>query len=400
METKSLEARRIMKNVLIRGPLLTQSGYGCHSRQIVKWLLSKHDINVACQVLPWGNTPWFVDANALNGLVGKIMSKSGPLNSPYDVSVQVQLPNEWDPKLGKFNVGITAAVETDKCNPEWITACNKMDLIIVPSTHAKSNLTNTGEVKTKIIVVPESYVEAIAKPATSLQIQSLPTFSTPFNFLVFGQLTGNNAMNDRKNTFFTLKWLIEEFKDDPSVGIILKTNIGRNTLIDRNNVVGMINQLLGETRKGQFPKVHILHGDMSDDEVAALYKHPQVKALVSLTRGEGYGLPILEAATSGLPVVATGWSGHLDFLKHGKYISIYYQLEAIHQSRIDNKIFMPGARWANPSEQDFKKRISKFRNSSAIPQEWAVELQTKLLELYSFDAISKQYDEALTGIIC
>lgn len=388
------------KTVLCRGPVLTQSGYGVHARQIARWLLANQNVDVSFQPLQWGDTPWLIDNTKLDGLVAAVMKKSvnpSP-ESPFDVTIQLQLPNEWDPKLGKFNVGVTAGVETDKCNPEWTVACNKMSMIIVPSEHTKLNLLSQGPLTVPIVVVPEAFSDACLKKADDLPVSSLPTFSTPFNFLIFGQITGNNPFNDRKNTFFTLKWLFETFKDDPDVGIIMKTNAGRNTLIDRNNTMGMIRNVAQEARKGAFPKVHLLHGDMSDNEVAALYVHPQVKALVALTRGEGYGLPILEAAASGLPVIATNWSGHLDFMNHGKFISIYYQLAAVHQSRIDKNIFIPGSRWAEPSEQDFKKRVMKFRTSSTTPKEWAVELQTKLQSMYNFEQISKRYDETFKEV--
>lgn len=387
-----------MKKVLLRGPVLTQSGYGVHTRQVARWLLANPNLNVSFQPLPWGDTPWILNADSHGGMVGEIMKKSTPITPDIDVSIQLQLPNEWDPKLARFNVGMTAAVETDKCNPQWTAACNAMNLIIVPSNHAKTNLLSNGPLTVPIVVVPEAFSDACLKNPTDLPVDVLPTFSTPFNFLIFGQITGNNPHNDRKNTFFTLKWLFETFKDDPDVGIVIKTNAGRNSLIDRNNSMNMIKQVTNESRKGTFPRVHFLHGDMSDEEIGALYVHPQIKALVSLTRGEGYGLPILEAAASALPVIATDWSGHLDFLGHGKFVSIYYQLQEVHQSRIDGNIFMPGSRWAMPSEQDFKKRVLKFKTSSATPKEWAVELQKKLQSMYSFEQISKRYDEVFREV--
>jgi glycosyltransferase involved in cell wall biosynthesis len=266
-----------------------------------------------------------------------------------------------------------------------------MDEVIVPSNHVKDCLTNTGTVTKQISVVPESYVDAIR----STEHPRLPSYSTEFNFLVFGQFTGNSYMNDRKNTFNTIKWLCEAFKDDPAVGIVVKTNMGRNTKIDRSVVKNTLKQLLKDVRKGPYPKVHFLHGDMYDDEVASLYVHPQIKALVSLTRGEGFGLPTLEAAASGLPVIATGWSGHLDFLKQGKFVSVTYQLGEIHPSRIDGRIFVQGSRWANASEEDFKKRVLKFRNNNDIPREWAAELGQRLRITHSFESISRLYDELL-----
>lgn len=384
-----------MKTVVFSAPAITRSGYGEHSRQVARWLLNRSDVDARFVLTPWGDTPWVIDSNEHDGLVGKILARSTPPVSTPDVSIQLKLPNEWDPKLAKFNVGMTAAVETDVCNPEWAAHCNKMNLVIVPSKHAKANLSSAAGLVTPIIVVPEAFSDACATD----NLPKHSDFPTSFNFLVFGQITGNNPYNDRKNTFLTIKWLNEAFKDDPDVGIILKTNVGRNTLIDRNITKNMLTQVIKETRKGAGPRHYLLHGDMSEAEVASLYKHPQVKALVSLSRGEGFGLPILEAAASGLPVIATNWSGHLDFMNEGKFISVFYQLQPVHDSRVDNKIFMKGARWAEPSEEDFKKRIVKFRNSPSTPREWAKNLEASLHRTHSFEAISKAYDEAFKDIL-
>lgn len=386
----------LMKTVVLRGPALTQSGYGVHTRQVARWLLQRPDFDVKFMTLPWGDTPWLLDGDLHDGLVGEIMKRTVPPTFKADISFQLQLPNEWDPSIAPINIGITAGVETDRCSPEWVEACNRMTAVVVPSQHTKTNLTNSGAITKPLFVIPEAYCDAIR----STDLPEMPTFSTPFNFLVFGQLTGNNPENDRKNIFYTIKWLCEVFKDDPEVGIVLKTNVGKNSLIDRGMTRGLITAVANDSRKGgKGPKVHLVHGDMNDSEVAALYKHPQIKALVSLTRGEGYGLPILEAAASGLPVIATGWSGHLDFLRHGKYVSVYYQLADVHASRIDGRIFVKGARWAMPSEEDFKKRALKFRQSHSTPKQWASELATVLQDKYSLTSIMTMYDQVLKEFI-
>jgi len=133
-----------MKNVLIRAPLLSISGYGVHSRQIYRWLKTYEDINVKTHIVNWGRTSWLVNPDFHNGLVGEIMKSSTDVHKGFDLSIQVQLPNEWDPNLSRINVGVTAAVETDRCNPEWINCCNRMDAVIVPSEHTKSVLVNSG----------------------------------------------------------------------------------------------------------------------------------------------------------------------------------------------------------------------------------------------------------------
>lgn len=380
------------KRVIFRGPVLTQSGYGVHARQIARWLLSKDGIDLSFQVLPWGDTPWLLNKDLHDGLIGKIMERTPDVSGRrFDVSIQLQLPNEWDPSLATYNVGITAGVETDICNPEWIDACNKMSCVVVPSAHAEKSMRNVGTIKVPVHVIPEAFSDAIVQEnKTSIDEE---VFSTNFNYLLFGQITGENPENDRKNIFYTVKWFCEEFKNDPNVGLVIKTNLGKNTKIDSEATKNLFSKLLDEVRKGSnFPKVHLLHGEMSDEEVASLYRHPQIKALITATRGEGFGLPILEAAASALPIIATNWSGHVDFLRHGKFIEVDYKLDRIHPSRIDQRIFMEGAKWAHPIESDFKKKISKFKEANSIPAGWARELATKIREHYSFDSISKRYE--------
>mgnify|MGYP003137472545 FL=1 len=128
---------------------------------------------------------------------------------------------------------------------------------------------------------------------------------------------------------------------------------------------------------------------------SAVYQNEKIKGLVSATRGEGYGLPLLEAAACGLPVLATNWSGHLDFLKNGKFISFDYKLEPIHESRVDNSIFIPGTRWAEVDEKDYKRKVRKFYKASQKPNEWAEKLQGTIREKYSQKAISEIYSKLL-----
>lgn len=383
-----------MKKVVFRGPILTQSGYGVHGRQIAKWLLSKKDVDVKFILTPWGDTPWILDKSRYDGLVEKIMERTTGPDYKADISFQLQLPNEWDPQLSPINVGITAAVETDLANSEWVSACNKMSCIVLPSNHALKSLQNAGNLTVPAHIIPESFNEEITKEASQIDLDFI---KTSFNFLLFGQLTGNNPYNDRKNLLFTIKWMCEAFEKDDDVGLIIKTNAGRNTKIDRNIVLKNLDALAKEVRKSINPKIYLLHGELSDSEVASLYKHPKLKALVSLTRGEGFGLPILEAAAAGLPVIATGWSGHMDFMKHTKFISVESKLSQIHPSRVDNQIFVQNSKWAEPLESDFKKKILKFKSSSSTPKEWAIEGSKKIVDLYNHAEISKLYDEKLSN---
>jgi glycosyltransferase involved in cell wall biosynthesis len=380
------------KQVVFQAPLLTQSGYGCHARQVARWLFDREeteqDIEVFVKPLSWGRTPWLLNPNALDGLVGKIIQHSTPCKKP-EVSIQLQLPNEWDPFLANYNIGMTAVVETDKCNPKWIDAVNAMDLVIVPSQFCKNTLLASGEVKTEVIVIPESYFDEACQP-NNIELDNI---TTDFNFLVFGQITGLNPENDRKNLFYTVKWIAEAFAGCQNVGVIIKTNLGRNTTIDRTGTQKMLTDLVAQVAKPSGPKFYLLHGEMTNKELSGLYQNSKVKALVSLTRGEGFGLPLLEAAVSGLPVIATGHSAHTEFLGKGKYIKVEYNLAPIHPSRVDNNIFIEGARWAQVHETDARRKLVKFYKSPEVPRKWAEDLKEVLRNEYSFSSIKNKYDQ-------
>jgi glycosyltransferase involved in cell wall biosynthesis len=377
-----------MKNVIIRAPLLSYSGYGTHARQIFKWLLTRSDFNVSTQILQWGNTSWMINPEMEDGFVSDVMSRSIQENSKSDISFQVQLPDEWDSSVAKFNVGVSAFVETDLCNPDWIQKVNQMDLVIVPTNHIRDTILRTGKPTTPVHVVPESYLEEIEENLNPLPLD----LDTSFNFLIVGQFTGGTPRNDRKNLLNTMKWIFEEFSDDPDVGLIVKTNHGRGTKIDREITRQKISQVISEVRPGPYPRVHLIHGNLTNREVASLYNVESVKCLVSLTRGEGFGLPLLEASAAKIPVIATNWSGHLDFLNVGKFIPVNYKLVEIPEDRIDGRIFKKGFRWADADEIDFKKKIRKFRHNYDKPNQWAADLSDRLKSTFSQKAVCEKYD--------
>lgn len=386
-----------MKEILVRGPVLSNSGYGVHSRQIARWLIER-GANVTFQVLPWGETNWIINDEFENGLIKEIFKRTNyNPNKIYDISFQIQLPHEWDTKLAKQNIGITAGVETDRCNPDWIQNVLMMDKVVVPSTFTKKSFTTTSSVlDNKIVVIPESFDdEFLNENPKEIDFK----LNTKFNFLIFGQITGNNVLNDRKNIFYTIKWLCETFKSDPDVGIIIKTNAGKSSKIDKNIVRNIFSKSIEELNKGEFPRIQLLHGFLNQEEINSLYRNQKIKALVSLTRGEGYGLPLLEAATCGLPVITTNWSGQLEFLNKGKFVGIDYTLEKIHQSRVDNKVFIKDAQWAQVLEDDFKRKIKKFKSAPEFPQQWAKDLSIKLKDSFNFKSIINLYENEFKIIL-
>ncbi len=387
-----------MKKVVLRAPVLTQSGYGVHSRQVARWLIGlaeANQINLTIQCVPWGDTTWFTNADALDGLVGKLFKYSGADVPGADVSFQVILPNEWE-NIAKHNVGITAGIETDRCHPSWINAVNNMSTVVVPSEHSKKCFTNTGKTNKDIIVIPESFPDVITQDPDLKKF----SFDTDFNFLVFGQLTAMNFKDDRKNIFNTLKVLINTFKDKEDVGIILKSNVGRSTIMDFKQIQGVLTEALTAIGHKGSPRVYLLHGNMSDEDLRDLYKNPKVKALISMTRGEGFGLPILESAACAVPVVATKWSAHTEYMKRDSYLDIKYDLVEISDSRADGNLFVKGMKWAEASEKSAIEEIEKLYKYYYVYEKRAKAHQEKILESHCFDSIKNQYQEHFYNLLC
>lgn len=379
-----------MRKVLLRGPLLTASGYGEHARQFFRWLETRDDIEFKVQCLNWGTTTWYLDRDLEEGLIGRIMAKTDVNeNDKFDISIQVQLPDEWDPKLAMYNIGVSAFLETNRCSYEWAQCCNKMNRVIVPSDHALKGIEAYGQQSTKIDVVNECYNPLINSPDYSFDLK----LKTDFNFLIVSQLTGNTRESDRKNILNTIESFCESFKDNRDVGLVIKTNLGRSTLDDRKNTEMLMSSITKRVKKSEFPRIYMLHGLLTPEEMGAVYRDKKIKCLVSLTRGEGYGLPLLEASVCGLPVIATNWSGHLDFLK--SFVKIDYDLKQIPDERVDGRIFQKGMLWANPSLDDFKRKVVEFKDNPGKAKKEAKKQSKVNSSKFSQLAFNREMNEVL-----
>ena len=389
--------------VLLRAPLLTNSGYGVHSRQLFKWLDDRHDIDLTVECLGWGQCPWTVHQTKDDCIYQRIMNKSKPIEKgSYDVTFQVQLPDEWDPTLGKKNVGVTAAVETDRCYQKWVECCNRMDAVIVPSKFTKNVIKRSGRLTTKISVIqewPDGGINSIRDIPNSYDLDHLYKFpiENKYNFLIMGLLTSNDTSCDRKNLIQTMKWIFEEFQSEPEVGIVLKTSFGKGTTTDKAFTRGYLKQALPVIRKGNNP-VHLIHGNLSTEEVRSLYSHPNIKAYAMATRGEGYGLPFIEAGLASLPIIATNWSGHLEFLKKDLFFPVDYKLKEIPDKKVNERIFMKGSKWAEPDEVSFKKMIRYVYENQKEAFETAEKLSKHIVENFYQDVIIERYDKFLKEI--
>lgn len=396
-----------LPKLVLKAPVLTASGYGVHSRQVLRALLAFGQFDVSIKPITWGQTPFIYGDDPLINVIKNLSAKYEQEHAAgfrdYDVSIQVTIPNEFE-KMAKVNIGITAGIEVDRVSPSWIVKANEVvDLVIVPSHHSAKTFGGveyTDPSGQKLHLQKPITVCAEGADARFFNTNPLPPedhehlkFDTKFNFLSVGLGLDKPFGEDRKNLSALIKWFCERFKDDKEVGLVLKVSLVNNSLMDFEMTQKRINEFKALSGAGEFPRIHLVHGRMTDREMAALYKHPQIKAYVSLTHGEGFGLPILEAAACGLPIIATDWSGHTDFLTidgKKKFVPIEFDLKEIPDSAVWNGVMEKGTRWAEAREEDAKLKMKKVVLSYDKPKEWAVELAEHVKQNYTLEKVSYQ----------
>lgn len=348
------------KTVIVMGPVATRSGYGNHTRDIVRSLIRSGKYDVKVISLPWGECPMTaLDPEADVDIINCIVTTQ--INYQPDIHIQVSVPNEFQ-AYGKYNIGITAGIETTVCAPEWIEGCNRMDKIITVSEHSKKVFHDTvfdkvddktkqkvGELKLEkpIDVLFEGVdVDIFHKESNIKQtvIDQLREVKESFAFLFVGHWLKGDIGQDRKDVGMLIKVFAEAFKNKTSrnkPALILKTSGATFSIMDRDAIMARISSILAPYGN-KAPNVYLLHGDMTEEEINSLYNHPKVKAMVSLTKGEGYGRPLAEFGTSEKPIIASGWSGHVDFLKPDCSILLPGKLTDVHASAADNHILAQG----------------------------------------------------------
>jgi glycosyltransferase involved in cell wall biosynthesis len=398
--------------LVFQAPVATRSGYGDHARDLLQSLfdLDKYDV----KVIPtrWGNTPQNqLDATTefgqktLNNIIAN-------LDKQPDVYVQVTVANEFQ-AIGKYNIGITAGVETTIAPKEFIDGCNKMDLILVPSKFAKEVLQTTSFSEVDKRTNQKIRDISITKPIEVLfegvdmnifgkkqESDVLKDIETDFNFLFVGHWLSGDLGQDRKDVGMMIKTFCTIFKNTPKdkqPGLILKTSTAGFSVMDRESITNKITELTKEFGK-QCPPVYLLFGDMTTSEIASLYQHPKVKTMVSFTKGEGYGRPLAEFATTGKPIVVSKWSGHIDFLPESNTLYLDGQLTKVHPSAA-NQFLLEESSWFSVNYSNAaQKLLDVFKNYSKN-LETSNGLKSNIENKFSLDKMTEEFGKILNRYV-
>ena len=357
--------------VIVSCPADTFSGYGARSRDIVLPIIKSGNYDVKILPQRWGSTPWgfLQDENPDHKLIKECFLNSPQFTKQPDVWIQITVPNEFQ-SVGKFNIGVTAGIETTVCAPQWIEGLNRMNLNLVSSEHAKKVFENSKfekrnqqsqQVEGKIELT--SPIEVLFEGANLDIYKKLETLNTQvkdvlddikedFNYLFVGHWLQGDIGQDRKDVGMLIKTFLETFKGKKQrPGLILKTQSATPSVMDREEILDKIRKI-EEVIGGDLPSIYLLHGEFTDEEINELYNHPKVQAHISFAKGEGFGRPLLEASISGKPVIAPNWSGHIDFLDAEMSTLLTGQITQIHHSAVVQDMLIPESGWFTV---DYKK---------------------------------------------
>jgi len=394
--------------LLFQAPIATRSGYGDHSRDILKSLFDLDTYDVKIVPTRWGNTPQDqIDPQTEFGqkILSNIVTQ---INKQPDIFIQVSVANEFK-KVGKYNIGITAGVETTLAPQEFIQGSNLMDLVITPSEFTKDTLIKTiytqvdkntqqpvGELKvtTPIEVLFEGVNLDVFNSKSKSSI--LDSVDTDFNFLYVGHWLQGNLGQDRKDTGMVIKTFCTVFKDLPKnqqPGLILKTSAAGFSVGEREIVADKIKQVT-EEYGDKCPPIHLIFGDLSESELNSLYNDKKVKAMLMFTKGEGYGRPLAEFATTGKPILVSNWSGHVDFLPKENTVFLEGELTPVHPSA-QNKFLLKESKWFTV---DYSKAAQKifdvFKNYKKYEKD-SKGLKTNIKKNFSLDKMTTKLGEIL-----
>ncbi len=348
------------RKILVRGPALSQTGYGEQTRFALRALRKREDIfDIYIINTDWGKSNWIWANTDERQWIDQMISKTTTLpreNPMLDMSLQVTIPNEWE-KMSPYDIGYTAGVETTKVSKNWINKSNEMQKIVFVSSFSEEifNKTVYFEEDKKQYLKNNTETAFVNYGIRNFESEEVDVdFAYDFNFLAACQ------WGPRKHLDNLINWFVEEFQDE-EVGLVLKTNLIKNSIIDRRVTTRKIQNML-DLYPNRKCKIHLVHGYLSDGQLQSLYRNPKIKALVTTTHGEGFGLPIFEAANNELPIAAPDWSGYCDFLyskdKKNKskplFAKIDFELKEVQPQNVWGDVIIADSKWAYAKEKSFK----------------------------------------------
>ena len=393
----------IKQTLLFRGPIKTRSGYGAHSRDLLESLYKMDLFDIKIDSCGWGSTPLTAleEGNEFHNWINENIVTT--VTEQPDIYVQVTVPNEFQ-RFGRFNIGVTAGIETTVASKSWVDGCNRMDHIITTSTFSRDVLLQTVYNETENTTGKLVKQYRIEKPISVL-FEGVDTniYNNEFKgidfditekdaFLFVGHWLKGDLGQDRKDVGMLIRCFIEAFKDEEvKPALVLKTSSASFSVKQREEFRKKIEDIVKQSNVKTPPSIYLLFGELSNEEMNELYNHPKIKAMVSITKGEGFGRPLLEFTMTGKPVIASNWSGHKDFLPMDKAIMVGGSLTEVHESVIDDFI-IKGSKWFTANYNEFAEVLKLVQKDYDKFLEKSEQLRVFNSENFTLDNMKDKFE--------
>ena len=405
---------------IISSPFDVYSGYSARSRDLIKAIieLNKYDVKLLPQ--RWGDCAWgFCKDNPEWSFLYDYVLTTPQLPKQPEIWMQITVPNEFAP-VGKYNIGVTAGIESNICAADLIEGANRMNLTLISSEHSKQVFQNSKfEKRNKQTNQVEGIIE-LNKPievlfeganldiylpqepaikGASVLSDTISDIKEDFAYLFVGHWMNGDLGEDRKNVSLLIKSFFETFKNkSKQPALILKTSGAVSSYVDREIILNKIQQIKNTVDSKNLPNVYLLHGEFTDTEINEIYNHPKVKAMVSLTKGEGFGRPLLEFSLVKKPIIVSNWSGHMDFLNPEFVVAINGELKNVHPSAA-NQFLIPESQWFSPYYNEVGNALKDVFENYKNYTEGAKRQAYRSKNEFSWDKMKDKVDSLLTQYI-
>lgn len=366
--------------LLWHGPLLDPSGYADEARQFVLGLAEAGE-EFALAPARWGEE----EAGVSPELQELVNCRSVPLETPCELFVSHTLPALQAPSpQARINIARTM-FETDRLPDEWVARLNRMDRVWVPTEFNRETFLRSGVEAERLAVVPAALeAEPFLHPGEPWPLPG----AERFRFLSVFDWTLHKGWD------VLLEAFAQEFGDDPEVGLVVKTwsTNGYSFAAIREQADALLQERLGRSL-AEFPNIHLWQEHLPVADLPRLYA--AVNAFVLPTRGEGWCRPLMEAMATGLPTVATAWSGLTAFHDAEVGYLLPYRLMPVSAAGARELPIYQGHCWAEPDLPALRRLLRRIVAQPEEAQARGRAAQARIRERYSRAAVTQRVQEEL-----
>jgi glycosyltransferase involved in cell wall biosynthesis len=317
-------------NVAYCGPLFDYSGYGEANRHAAAALDA-----VGIRVI--GQPVSYTAESSDFGKIGQTMQRLSENKGKYSIKIIHTTPDQYTKYMedGLYHIG-HFFWETDGIPEDFVAGLKLMDEIWTGSD-ANADAIRRSLPDAIIRVYPQAIETEREWPETPYEINNFDGF---LFYSIF-------EWTDRKNPQALLEAYWQEFQNNENVGLLIKTYFRNFDLKNKRMIRDQIAQFKRKSGLDKFPRVFLYMDLMDRSHIMRLHKTGN--CYVSPHRGEGWGLPIAEAALAGNPIIATGYGGIAEWMKKADAAMILdYEMVPLKGMAHSAKWYTPEQRWADP----------------------------------------------------